>query len=189
MDLYEFLTSATDAQALKSRVDALCKGRAFGESLTPSMLHCMLGALENGNGDFAADVAAINEEIQVLEDLPSINERKRAYGIHLLMEKTKLPLPAKMLIATGFLRTPLNAAGRAAPSKFTFTRPMLRPPTLRRRWRPRGRRRAPWQVSGAPLRRHDIAAPMPTQDDGQCLPHWPLHGSNRYTASGVASRW
>ena len=121
MDLYEFLTSATDAQALKSRVDALCKGRAFGESLTPSMLHCMLGALENGNGDFAADVAAINEEIQVLEDLPSINGRKRAYGIHLLMEKTKLPLPAKMLIATGFLRTPLNAAGRAAPSKFTFT--------------------------------------------------------------------
>ena len=113
MDLYEFLTSATDAQALKSRVDALCKGRAFGESLTPSMLHCMLGALENGNGDFAADVAAINEEIQVLEDLPSINERKRAYGIHLLMEKTKLPMPAKMLIATGFLRTPLNAAGRA----------------------------------------------------------------------------
>ena len=121
MDLYEFLTSATDAQAFQSRVDALCNGRAFGESLTPSMLHCMLGALENGNGDFAADVAAINEEIQVLEDLPSINERKRAYGIHLLMEKTKLPLPAKMLIATGFLRTPLNAAGRAAPSKFTFT--------------------------------------------------------------------
>ena len=121
MDLYEFLTSATDAQTLKSRVDALCKGRAFGESLTPSMLHCMLGALKNGNGDFAADVAAINEEIQVLEDLPSINERKRAYGIHLLMEKTKLPLPAKMLIATGFLRTPLNAAGRAVPSKFTFT--------------------------------------------------------------------
>ena len=65
MDLYEFLTSATDAQTLKSRVDALCKGRAFGESLTPSMLHCMLGALENGNGDFAADVAAINEEIQM----------------------------------------------------------------------------------------------------------------------------
>ena len=121
MDLYEFLTSATDAQALKSRVHALRKGRAFGESLTPSMLHCMLGALENGNGDFVADVAAINEEIQVLEDLPSIDRRKRTYGIHLLMEKTRLPLPAKMLIATGFLRTPLNAAGRAAPSKFTFT--------------------------------------------------------------------
>ena len=125
MDLYEFLTSATDAQTLKSRVDALCKGRVFGESLTPSMLHCMLRALQNGNGDFAADVAAINEEIQVLEDLPSINERKRAYGIDLLMEKTKLPLPAKMLIATGFLQVPPQAASRSAPSKYTLTEEYL----------------------------------------------------------------
>ena len=125
MDLYEFLTSATDAQTLKSRVDALCKGRVFGESLTPSMLHCMLRALQNGNGDFAADVAAINEEIQMLEDLPSINRRKRTYGIHLLMEKTKLPLPAKMLIATGFLQAPLQAAGRSAPSKYTLTKEYL----------------------------------------------------------------
>ena len=78
--------------------------------------------MENRNDDdFGTDVAAIKEEIRIMEDSRSINERKRAYGIHLLMEKTKLPMPAEMLIATGFLRTPLNAANRAAPSKFTFT--------------------------------------------------------------------
>ena len=122
MDLYELLTSAPNVTILAARVDALCKRRATGESLTPSMLYCILEALENGNDDdFMTDVAAIKEEIRIMEDSRSINERKRAYGIHLLMEKTKLPMPAKMLIATGFLRTPLNAANRAAPSKFTFT--------------------------------------------------------------------
>ena len=75
------------------------KGAHFGESLTLSMLNCMLGALKNGNGDFAADVAAINEEIQVLEDLPSINRRKRTYGIHLLT------LTEEYLDATGAVWT------------------------------------------------------------------------------------
>ena len=122
MDLYELLASSPNKDTLRSRVDTLCKGRSFGDSLTPSMLYCILEALENGNDDdFMTDVAAIKEEIRIMEDSRSINERKRAYGIHLLMEKTKLPMPAKMLIATGFLRAPLNAANRAAPSKFTFT--------------------------------------------------------------------
>ena len=105
MVLYELLASSPNKDTLRSRVDILCKGRSFGDSLTPLMLYCILEAMENRNDDdFGTDVAAIKEEIRIMEDSRSINERKRAYGIHLLMEKTKLPLPAKMRIATGFLR-------------------------------------------------------------------------------------
>ena len=86
MDLYELLASSPNKDILRSRVDILCKGRSFGDSLTPSMLYCILEALENGNDDdFMTDVAAIKEEIRIMEDSRSINERKRAYGIHLLM--------------------------------------------------------------------------------------------------------
>ena len=115
MDLYEFLTSAPNATILQARVDALCKGRTIGESLTLSMLYTVLEALENDDGDFAEDVAAINKdrlhhrtllfhstssssshpsmpsmpphdhactkEIAALEDLRSINMRKRTYGL------------------------------------------------------------------------------------------------------------
>ena len=126
MDLYELLASSPNKDTLRSRVDTLCKGRSFGDSLTPSMLYCILEALENGNDDdFMTDVAAIKEEIRIMEDSRSINERKRAYGIHLLMEKTKLPLPAKMLIATGFLQEAPQAASRSAPSKYTLTEEYL----------------------------------------------------------------
>ena len=154
MDLYEFLTSARNATILQARVDALCKGRTMGESLTLSMLYTVLEALENDDGDFAEDVAAINKdrlhhrtllfhsfsssshpsmpsmpphdhactkEIVALEDLRSINRRKRTYCIKLLLTKTRLPEPAKILISTSFLRAPLHAATRAAPSKFTLT--------------------------------------------------------------------
>ena len=153
MDLYEFLTSAPNATILQARVDALCKGRTIGESLTLSMLYTVLEALENDDGDFAEDVAAINKdrlhhrtllfhsfssshppmpsmpshnhactkEIAALEGLRSINMRKRTYGLKLLLTKTRLPEPAKILIATNFLQAPLHAATRAAPSKFTLT--------------------------------------------------------------------
>ena len=47
MELYNFLESATDGATLQVRVDALCKGRVFGESLTLSMLHTIMEALQN----------------------------------------------------------------------------------------------------------------------------------------------
>ena len=122
MELYNFLVSATDGTTLQVRVDALCKGRVFGESLTLSMLHTIMEALQNAkDGDFTRDIGLINEEVRILEDSRAVNRRKRTYGIHLLLSKTKLPSPAKMLIATGFLQAPLQAASRAAPSKFTLT--------------------------------------------------------------------
>ena len=46
MDLYSFLHSAPNGAILKARVDALCKGRVYGESLDCVMLHVMIGALQ-----------------------------------------------------------------------------------------------------------------------------------------------
>ena len=57
-----FLTSAPNATILQARVDARCKGRTIGESLTLSMLYTVLEALENDDGDFAEDVAVINKD-------------------------------------------------------------------------------------------------------------------------------
>ena len=62
MDLYELLASSPNEDTLRSRVDALCKGRTIGESLTLSMLYTVLEALENDDGDFAEDVAAMNRD-------------------------------------------------------------------------------------------------------------------------------
>ena len=151
MDLHEFLTSAVNSATLQARVDALCKERTIGESLNLSMLYTLLEALENDNGVFTDDVAAIykdqlhidallcvlppplphpflsphdhacTKEIANMEDLRGINMRKRAYGIKLLLAKTRLPEPANILISTKFLQAPLQAASRTAPSKFTLT--------------------------------------------------------------------
>ena len=52
---------------------------------------------------------ACTKEIAALEDLRSINMRKRTYGLKLLLTKTRLPEPAKILIATNFLIAPLHA--------------------------------------------------------------------------------
>ena len=56
-----------------------------------------------------------------MEDLRGINMRKRAYGIKLVLAKTRLPEPAEILISTKFLQAPLHVAIRTAPSKFTLT--------------------------------------------------------------------
>ena len=120
MDLYDILSSARNERDLRSIVDALCKGRELGESLTPSMLHCMLESLEPWSSVFAGDIAAIKQEIKILEDPRSINRRKRAYGIDLLLTKTRLPEPAKDLILAGFLPAP-DVSSRPSPSKFTLT--------------------------------------------------------------------
>ena len=148
MDLHEFLTSAESSAILQDRVGALCKGRMIGESLTLSMLYTLLETLENADGVFKDDVAAIykdqlhinallyvlpphpvlsphghacTKEIANMEDLRGIDMRKRAYGIKLLLTKTRLPEPAKILISTKFLQAPRHAASRTAPSKFTLT--------------------------------------------------------------------
>ena len=111
MELYGFLTSAPNATVLKARVEFLCKGREIGESLTHSMLLCILDALETKDGDFTKDIVAINEEIKIQEDMRSINERNAAYGIHSIPATTRPP--TKILI---------SASSRAAPSKFTLTK-------------------------------------------------------------------
>ena len=80
----------------------------------------MLESLEPWSSVFAGDIAAIKEEIKILEDLRSINRRKRAYGIDLLLTKTRLPEPAKDLILAGFLPAP-DVSSRPSPSKFTLT--------------------------------------------------------------------
>ena len=122
MDLHNFIASAPSSSKLRARIDALCKGHVFGESLDSAMLHVILEVLEsNGSGDFAEEVAAINEEIKFHEDLKAINLRKRAYSVQLLLEKTRLPDPAKMLIRAGVLEEPLQTASRCSPSKFTLT--------------------------------------------------------------------
>ena len=67
MELYNFLESATDGATLQVRVDALCKGRVFGESLTLSMLHTIMEALQNAkDGDFTRDIGLISEEVRRL---------------------------------------------------------------------------------------------------------------------------
>ena len=62
MDLHEFLTSAVNSATLQARVDALCKERTIGESLNLTMLYTLLEALENDNGVFTDDVAAIYKD-------------------------------------------------------------------------------------------------------------------------------
>ena len=63
----------------------------------------------------------VSQEIAILEDVRAINRRKRAYHIQLLLEKTKLPAPAKQLITSGFLKAP-PPVRRHAPGKFTLTK-------------------------------------------------------------------
>ena len=62
----------------------------------------------------------VSQEIAILEDVRAINQRKRSYHVQLLLEKTKLPAPAKVLITSGFLKAP-PPVRRHAPSKFTLT--------------------------------------------------------------------
>ena len=60
------MESATDGATLQVRVDALCKGRVFGESLTLSMLHTIMEALQNAkDGDFTRDIGLISEEVRI----------------------------------------------------------------------------------------------------------------------------
>ena len=95
MGLHEFLTSAESSAILQARVDVLCKERTIGESLNLSMLYTLLEALENDDGVFTDDVAAIyKDQLHIDALLCVLPPRSPTHSCHhmTMLARRRLPI-------------------------------------------------------------------------------------------------
>ena len=80
MDLQQFLESACSERNLRARVEFVCRGSTRSESLSYPTLLVIRDALAERGGVFESDVAALDEELRLLEDRPKDHKKSSRAG-------------------------------------------------------------------------------------------------------------
>ncbi len=121
MELQDLLSSAPTPAMLARRLAALTASSAHGEALCLSQLLAVEGWLEGAreNGwDLETAIAAVKDEIRVMEDVRSRHRRMRRYGRDLLLAGTALRAVKSIILE--YLLPEVSLSCRAAPGPYTL---------------------------------------------------------------------